>query len=349
MRLASRLAVVMCALSASIAAAAPGTTPPAPAQPVTNDKMDAKALMQSGLRLYQAKDFLGALAVFKTAYARFPSAKILLNIGTTLAKLDRKAEAANVYQHYLDSPDADPAKRAEVEKVLAELDAAVALLELTVTPSDAELQIDYQDWLAADAARRLRVAPGSVTLRARHPAYQPHEQAVQAAAGARLPITIALIEIPAPVASTPSSSTATDQGIIATATPAAPRSRFGVVARAHFDPIHTGGAGLVGATADLTDQLEVHAAALLGPSSGAYAGASFAILRGKLRPIVSAGLPIFFSEGARVALRGAGGVELVLSRHLAVIAELGVEYAFNPETDVDHTQLVPAIGATGRL
>src|ERR1043165_5361740 len=88
------------------------------AQPAQDaDKLDAKALMQSGLKLYAAKDFLGALAVFRTAYARFPSAKILLNIGTTLTRLDRKAEAANVYQRYLDAADADPARKTEVKKV----------------------------------------------------------------------------------------------------------------------------------------------------------------------------------------------------------------------------------------
>ena len=112
-------------LLATVTLAATGTAWSQAPSPET-DKLDAKALMQSGLKLYAARDFLGALAVFKTAYTRFASAKILLNIGTTLTKLDRKAEAANVYQRYLDSPDADPAKRNEVKKVLAELDAAVA-------------------------------------------------------------------------------------------------------------------------------------------------------------------------------------------------------------------------------
>src|SRR5690606_20511250 len=52
-----------------------------------------------------------------------------------LLKLDRKAEAANAYQGYLDSEDASPAKRAEVTKVLAGLDRELGLLELDVTQS----------------------------------------------------------------------------------------------------------------------------------------------------------------------------------------------------------------------
>src|SRR5262245_18661351 len=199
MRPLARLALVICVLGAGSALAVAQPRParsageaqrPAPtgkpAEP--SDKLDAKALMQSGLKLYAAKDFLGALAVFRTAYARFASTRILLNIGTTLTRLDRKAEAANVYQRYLDAADADPARQAEVKKVLAELDAAVAVLELSITPSDAELQFNDEDWLAAAGEARHRVPLGAVTVRARRDGYQPGEQTATATAGARVPI-----------------------------------------------------------------------------------------------------------------------------------------------------------------
>src|SRR3954470_12544237 len=111
---ARSLLVAASLVAAGPAAAQPGSPPP------NGDKVDAKALMQSGIRLLDAKDYLGALAVFKDAYARFPSAKILLNIGTTLTLLDRKVDAANAYQKYLDAPDTDPAKRADVTAAVAE-------------------------------------------------------------------------------------------------------------------------------------------------------------------------------------------------------------------------------------
>jgi hypothetical protein len=352
MRPAGSLVVLACVLAAGPAHAAPRRTPrparkePA-APPATPDKVDARALMQSGLKLYGAKDYLGALAVFKDAYERFPSARILLNIGTTLTKLDRKAEAANVYQRYLASADADPAKQAEVRRVLAELDAAVATLELSVTPPDAEIQINDEDWVAAATLPRHRVAAGTVTVRARHPAREPGEQVARATAGTTLPITIALVEPPPPPAPTPVA--VVDDGVRADATALRPRAQIGAMAVAHVDISNGGGAGLVGITVDVTRRLQAQAAAILGPSYGGYAGASFAVLDGKLRPLVSAGIPIFASGGARVALRGAGGVELAVNRHLAVIAELGIEYLFNPEADVKRTLFIPAIGATGRL
>src|SRR3982751_3609876 len=90
------------------------------AQPST-DRTDAKALVQSGVKLLDAKDYLGALAIFKDAYARFPSAKILLNIGTTYKLPGREPDAANAYQRYLDSKDTDPKRADEVHRALADL------------------------------------------------------------------------------------------------------------------------------------------------------------------------------------------------------------------------------------
>jgi transcriptional regulator with XRE-family HTH domain len=313
--------------------------------PLVRAHREAKALTRD--ELADASGISCSMITKVELGVRTPSPKILLNIGTTLTKLDRKAEAANVYQRYLDSPDADPAKQNEVKKVLTELDAAVAILELSVTPADAELQINDEDWVAAAGEPRHRVAAGSATVRARHPAYQPDERVVHPAAGSKLPVAIALVEIPVAVAPVP--SVPVDDGLHAVATVQPPRSRIGALAIAHVDLANRGGAGLVGVTVDVTPRLEAQAAAILGPSYGGYAGASFAILGGRLRPIVSAGLPIFISGGARVALRGAGGVELEVNRHLALIAELGVEYLVNPEADVKHTLFIPAIGAAGRL
>ena len=104
-------------VAASLLVAGVASAQPKP--PPSGDKTDAKALMLSGVKLLEAKDYLGALAVFKDAYARFPSAKILLNIGTTQKLLNRNAEAANTYQRYLESKDADPARRTEIERWLA--------------------------------------------------------------------------------------------------------------------------------------------------------------------------------------------------------------------------------------
>jgi hypothetical protein len=322
-----------------------GLAAPLYAQPA-GDKDDAKALLASGLKLFGAQDYLGALSVFQTAYARFPSPKILLNIGTTLIKLDRKADAANAYQGYLDAPGADPAKTAEVTKVLAELDANLGRVNVTVTPGDAEVQIDKGDWIAPAKLARFRVMPGEVTVRARKSGFKPAEKTTTLAAGHLE--AVALVLEAEPIRARAGTTTNAD-GISTTVTPDAPPGKLGMMAIAHVDPENLGGAALLGVVYDVADRITLQAAALLGPSSGGYAGATFALLTGRVRPLIAAGMPIFVANGARVAVRVAGGVEVQLNRHVALVAEVGIEHLFNPEADVTANLLIPAVGVIGRL
>ncbi len=343
----TRLLVVAIVFASTIAAAQP-----APA----GSKVDAKSLMQSGVKLYEAKDYLGALAVFKDAYARFPSAKILLNIGTTLKALNRDADAANAYQTYLDSSDADPAKRPEVENVIAEIDKTAGKLEITVTPADAEVQVNNGDWLPAAKAKRYRVPAGQFTVNARKDKFQSEAKQAQISGGETASVALTLTALPeeTKIVEVP---VVRDSGIRAESDT---RSRIGVLAIAHidvpFDQAPRGGAAFVGATGDVIEKLQVQAAMIIGPKadtdvtvSGAYAGATFALLTGNLRPIGTLGFPVFFSDGPRVAIRAAGGIEYQLNKHLSAIVELGLEYVFNPEPMYKSNIFVPAIGAAGRL
>lgn len=337
----ARLAV---ALSLVVTAVAPAVAQPAPSDP--GDKGDAKALMASGLKLFAAKDYLGALSVFQTAYARFPSGKILLNIGTTLVKLDRKAEAANAYQHYLDSADADPAKKAEVTKVLAGLDVEVGIVDITVTPPDAEVQLEKGEWTPAAKLARTRVAPGNVTVRARKEGYIAGEQTASVAAGGTR--QVALVLEAQPVVKSGGGTTGTGDGIVARTEVSAP-SKFGLLALGHADFKNAGGAAVVGLAYDVIDRIQLQAAALLGPASGGYAGVAFAVLTGRVRPVIVAGMPIFVSDGARIGVRGAAGVQIAFNRHIAAVAEVGVEHVFNAEDGITKTLFIPALGVIGRL
>jgi hypothetical protein len=321
--------------------------PVAGAQPASIEKGDAKALLQSGLKLFAAKDYLGALAVFRDAYTRFPSPKILLNIGTTLLKLERKAEAANAYQRYLDTAEGDAAKRDEVTRVIAELDKELGVLEVTVTPDDADVKVGAAEWQRAAQVRKVRVTKGTFTLRARRTAYRPGAKTIDIGANETREVALVL-EADEAASTSPTTVTSTETGIGASIEPAR-RTQFGAFVAARIDPVNVGGAALIGAILDVTDRIQAQAAVLIGPAPGAYAGGSFAILTGRVRPIISAGVPVFISDGPRVGLRGAGGVELTLTRHIALIAELGVEHVFNAEASVTPTLFIPAVGAIGRL
>ena len=187
-------------------------------------------------------------------------------------------------------------------------------------------------------------------MHARKAGFQPWEKTLEVVAGGSTSLSVDLIAAPTPVTPVvPVTTTPTDTGVHAELPPPAPPSRFGAIAVAHLDFKYKGGAGIVGMTAQLATGLQAELAAILGPSSGAYAGARYALLPGSFHPVVAAGVPLFVASGARIGIRGAGGIQVDVNRHLAIVAELGVEHVFNPQPNIASTLFIPAIGALGRL
>lgn len=305
----------------------------------TKDKDEARSLMQSGLKLFNDKDYLGALATFKSAYKQFASSKILLNIGTTQRQLGRNAEAANTYQRYLQALDSDPTKRADVEKVLAELDATVAVVTLASEPAAALVTVNTDEPWVVSTATAWRITAGNYKISATLDGYEPLSLTGTVRVGQAKSITLTMVALPeAPQVIDPSTTT-TSEAI----------SRYGAMVRTHIDVSNRGAAVLVGGFYDVVDRVAVQAAGIVGPTFGAYLGTSVAVLTGKVRPLVSLGVPVFFSNGARVAVRAAVGVYLRLGNHLSLFAEAGAEYQFNPEADITKTTFIPALGILGRL
>ncbi len=353
----------------------PGQTPAA--------KADAKVLVQSGVKLLKQKDYLGALAVFRDAYQRFPSVKLLLNIGTTLKLLGRNAEAANAYQRYLDDPEADPARVSEVGDVLSTLDRVLGRVQLgaaaanSATPAapnsampapagasaqpaaDAslaaatEVSINSGDWLPLPQARLLRVDPGAYEIAARRDGFAPVTLRGSVGAGELVEVRLQLVALPTAAAAGPLSGGPDDAAAAELALrrsrAAERRSRLGLMLRGHFHISPSGAAALVGPTVDVTDRLEVNVSALLGRFRGGYLGASYAVLPGRFRPIAATGLLVVADDGARYAVRGAVGLEVVINRNLSVFAELGGEHLFNPPMTVFSNAFVPSAGVFGRL
>lgn len=340
---------------------APQPSQPVPPQPVPQpapadpSKMDAKALMQTGVRLLETNNYLGALAIFREAYARFPSAKILLNIGTTQKLLDRKADAANTYQRYLDSPDADAARRPQVTAELTELDKSVGVVEIFVRPAEAEVKLG-DEWVPVGQAKLWRMMPGEFTIDARKTGYLTATKSGTIAAGEKATVVLGLSEVPK------QALTVVDDDLMPVEAEK-PRSRIGAFAMVHVSVVpKLGSAAFVGATADATPQLAIDAAVLLGPglvsdgmatrpppSFGGYVGASFAFLPGTFRPRAGGGMTLFASDGMRFQVRGAGGLEYVANRNLSVLVELGAEVALNPEDDIRDVAVVPSLAVAGRL
>jgi hypothetical protein len=127
----------------------------------------AAALMTEGVRQLQAQQYEQALANFLEAYGKFPSPKILLNIGSTLRDMGRLADAANTYQRYLADPATGPERIAEVKELLVRLDSELTILTIRVQPRAAEVSIDAGPFIAVGTTLQTRVRPGLHTVRAR--------------------------------------------------------------------------------------------------------------------------------------------------------------------------------------
>ena len=147
-------------------------------KPKAAEKAAAQKLLAQGNQLVGEGDYVGALEKFRAAYDKFPSPKILLNIGTTLRQLGRNVEAAEVYERYVADPEHDVAREKDVERVLAEIDAVVGRIVVTVDAPDATLRLDGKQVEPFAKGESRRVEPGEHTLTAEKPGASPVVQSI---------------------------------------------------------------------------------------------------------------------------------------------------------------------------
>ena len=131
---------------------------------------EARVLLKEGHRLLDAGSYEAALDVYRTAYTRFPSPKILMNIGITLRHLSRNLEAADAFERCLADTATDAALRSQVTATLANVEQELARLTVQVDPADARVLVDGASVTLGDRAS-LRVAPGSHTVTAARAGY----------------------------------------------------------------------------------------------------------------------------------------------------------------------------------
>lgn len=158
--------------------AAPTASASAKPAPKPADKAAAKKLLAQGNQLVGEGDYVGALEKFRAAYDKFASPKILLNMGTTLRQLGRNVEAAEVYERYSKDPEHDVAREKDVERVLAEIDAVVGHIVVTVDDPAATLRLDGKQIEPFAPGESRRVEPGEHTLTAEKPGASPVVQSI---------------------------------------------------------------------------------------------------------------------------------------------------------------------------
>jgi hypothetical protein len=115
-----------------------------PAVAAENQTREAGKHFQRGVDLYTDGDFRGALVEFKKAYATWPRANVLYDIGQTEYQLLDYAAALKTMERYLAETGPNAAHRTEVESTVEILRGRVGKIVLTADAADCEVSVDEQ-------------------------------------------------------------------------------------------------------------------------------------------------------------------------------------------------------------
>jgi hypothetical protein len=160
---------------------------------------EAGAKLDAGVVAYRAGRYGDALARFQDAYATYPSGKILFNIGMTLERLGRDAEAARAFELFLLSNDQGDAgeRAATARSALAQLGARLGRLQFGEDARAVALTIDGAP-IILPTHRRIYVTPGTHDITVAAPGLIKRRIRVQVAAGAQRNVSLTLRLPPSP-------------------------------------------------------------------------------------------------------------------------------------------------------
>lgn len=164
------------------------TTFPAAAEPDARAK--SRSLFVQGVSALEDTRPKDALVLFERAYELYPHYATLYNIGLCHRALGSDSDAANAFARYLDDGGGQvPAQDAvRVRSILAELDAKLAIVVISVTPAGTKVTVDG----VPVAARTRRVDPGEHVVEGSAPGMQTARIVVTARAGERTAVALRL-------------------------------------------------------------------------------------------------------------------------------------------------------------
>lgn len=193
--------VIAAGTRAAAQPAGPAGTPPAGEKAAAPDKPPSKAKraavrhFKNGVKLYQDKNYKGALAEFEAAYRLKPGASSLQNVALCLKALFRYSEAADTLEKLLQKhgSEIDDQERAEVEAAIDELSSLVGSVHIQVEPPGARVSVDGREISRKAREKDIRLDVGEHTVTASAPGYASVSQVVRVAGGQKhIPVGIAL-------------------------------------------------------------------------------------------------------------------------------------------------------------
>jgi len=124
-------------------------------------RVHAQQLLAQGNELFRADRFADALTAYREAHRLFPSPKLLFNIALCEQSLGHRAQAMlNLFAFVKQAPDADAPFRAEAERRMAALAAALAAVDISALPPNAKIVVDAQAMGLTPLDRPLWLEPG---------------------------------------------------------------------------------------------------------------------------------------------------------------------------------------------
>lgn len=320
---------------------------------------EARALLREGNALFKSEEYTGALSKYRAAYAKVASPKILLNIGTTLRRMGRDAEAADAYETYLQhiGPDVPADKKARVRDALREIDQKMGRIRIEVTVEGATVRLDDKIKGVSPLGGSIRVDPGWHRAEAEKDGYQSHSQDIDVAAGEERLIVLRPQESPAPVPSEepvdvnpepappdPPPDPPPSEPLILEATEEGPRYshawQFAIAARQDF-VLRTDQLGAftgIGLNFGLGDYVDVSLWGIRGRSSGGRGTlTAYPLPHYRIKPMLVAGLTLLDVTaedeagdpyGIEPLIRAGGGAVGEITDRFSLVLEVAYERFF---------------------
>jgi hypothetical protein len=194
------LVLVVLALAAPVATAAPHKKKPAPKKDEKSpEQKEADRHFKSGVALFGEQKFGEALAEFERAYEIAPAPIVLLNIAACHRELSHYAEAVKFYNRFLSEGEGKVGKdrlaaaKTELDGILAR----IARVTVTVTGGEgATLSLDGNALGTMPIDMPLILAPGDHKLSAHLEGKRDADKSLHVASGDDLKAELALVDAP---------------------------------------------------------------------------------------------------------------------------------------------------------